>query len=223
MTAAQDNYGGWSDYSYNADGQRVRRKINNQETWQIYGIDGELLAEYPASGVVGSPQKEYGYRNGQLLVTAEPASTQQATQNVSWTNTVGVSVTGNSLTKTASTGWGNAGASSTQTLVSGDGYVEVTASETTTARIFGLSHTDTDQNWTSINFGLHLDLSGTIYIFESGNNRGSFGTYATGDKLQVAIVGGVVKYKKNGTVLYTSSVASSYPLVADSVVRTFTG
>src|SRR5437868_3874925 len=73
MTSAQDSYAGWSYYTYNADGQRTRRKINNQETWQIYGIDGELLAEYPANGAVASPQKEYGYRNGQLLVTASGA------------------------------------------------------------------------------------------------------------------------------------------------------
>ena len=58
-------------YTYNADGQRVRRKVDGQETWQIYGFDGELLAEYAASGPPTSPQKEYGYRNGQLLVTAE--------------------------------------------------------------------------------------------------------------------------------------------------------
>src|SRR5215217_1216011 len=70
MTAAQDSSGAWSYYSYDADGQRLRRKINNQETWQIYGINGELLAEYAANAAVSSPQKEYGYRNGELLVTA---------------------------------------------------------------------------------------------------------------------------------------------------------
>jgi RHS repeat-associated protein len=74
MVAAQDSYAGWSFYSYNADGQRVRRKINNQETWQIYGIDGELVAEYATNSAPSSPQKEYGYRNGQLLITASAAS-----------------------------------------------------------------------------------------------------------------------------------------------------
>ena len=29
------------------------------------------VAEYAASAAASSPQKEYGYRNGQLLVTAE--------------------------------------------------------------------------------------------------------------------------------------------------------
>ena len=39
------------------------------ETWQVYGIDGELLAEYAAGAYPFLPRKEYGYRNGQLLVT----------------------------------------------------------------------------------------------------------------------------------------------------------
>lgn len=199
-------------YAYDAAGQRIKRTINGVETWQIYGFDGELLAEYAANAGASNPQREYGYRNEQLLVTA----TAGGNQVVSWTNTVGVSVAGASLTKTASTGWGNAGASSMQSIVSGDGYVEVTASETSAARILGLSHTDSNQSWSSVDFAFDLDTSGVLYIFESGNNRGTVGTYATGDKLRVAIEGGVVKYKKNGAVLYTSMVAPTYPLVVDT-------
>src|SRR6266436_4555775 len=40
------------------------------ETWQIHGIGGELIAEYAQNSSPASPQKEYGYRNGQLLITA---------------------------------------------------------------------------------------------------------------------------------------------------------
>ncbi|HKO45275.1 MAG TPA: DUF2341 domain-containing protein [Pyrinomonadaceae bacterium] len=58
-------------YTYNGDGQRVRRKADGVETWQIYGIDGELLAEYALNGASTSPKKEYGYRNGELLVTLD--------------------------------------------------------------------------------------------------------------------------------------------------------
>ena len=68
-TQANSNVAG--SYTYNADGQRVRRKIDGVETWQIYGMDGELLAEYAANANPNSPQKEYGYRNGELLVTAD--------------------------------------------------------------------------------------------------------------------------------------------------------
>jgi RHS repeat-associated protein len=62
-------------YTYDADGRRVKRNVTGQtEVWQAYGMGGELLAEYAANASPASPQKEYGYRNGQLLITAEPVS-----------------------------------------------------------------------------------------------------------------------------------------------------
>jgi YD repeat-containing protein len=66
-------------YTYDGEGRRVKRitpnQGSNQETWQIYGIGGELLAEYAANAnpATTSPLKEYGYRNGELLITAEPS------------------------------------------------------------------------------------------------------------------------------------------------------
>jgi RHS repeat-associated protein len=56
-------------YAYDGDGHRLKRKVGSVETWQVYGIGGELLAEYAANTAASSPQKEYGYRNGQLLIT----------------------------------------------------------------------------------------------------------------------------------------------------------
>jgi RHS repeat-associated protein len=64
----------WQEYTYDGEGHRTRRKVDGVETWQVYGFAGELLAEYPANGAAASPQKEYGYRNGQLLVTAAAAT-----------------------------------------------------------------------------------------------------------------------------------------------------
>lgn len=66
--------GQWQEYTYSGDGQRVRRKVDGVETWQIYGLGGELLAEYAANAVSSAPQKEYGYRNGQLLISATVAT-----------------------------------------------------------------------------------------------------------------------------------------------------
>jgi RHS repeat-associated protein len=63
-----------SNYVYDGLGRRIKRNIGGTETWQVYGLDGELLAEYAAYGAASSPQKEYGYRNGQLLITAEPGN-----------------------------------------------------------------------------------------------------------------------------------------------------
>ena len=61
-------------YKYDASGQRITRTVNGVETWSVYGFGGELVAEYPVNGVATSPQKEYGYRNGQLLITATPST-----------------------------------------------------------------------------------------------------------------------------------------------------
>jgi RHS repeat-associated protein len=203
-------------YSYDASGRRIKRTVDGVVTRQVYGFGGELLAEYPADGPITSPQKEYGYRNGQLLVTAEAGTGN--TQSVVWTNVTGVSASGNTLTKTGAAGW-NAGAVSTQTISAGDGYVEFTASETNLARMCGLGNSDASQNYTDIEFAIQLTASnGTngVWVFESGTLRGNFGTYSGGDKFRVAVESGVVKYKKNGTVFYTSSVTPAYPLLVDT-------
>jgi RHS repeat-associated protein len=124
------------------------------------------------------------------------------------------------LTKTAADGWGNSGAASTQTIASGGGYVEFTATGTNTWRMCGLSHADANQDYTSIDFGLLAGADGNVYVYESGTQRGTFGAYATGDQLRVAIEAGVVKYKKNGSVFYTSTVTPSYPLLVDASLYT---
>lgn len=62
-------------YTYDGDGHRLKRKLGaGAEVWQVYGVSGELLAEYAADASPSSPQKEYGYRGGELLVTAEPGT-----------------------------------------------------------------------------------------------------------------------------------------------------
>lgn len=59
-------------FVYDADGRRVKRMVGTAaEAWQVYGADGELLAEYAPGAPQSSPQREYGYRSGELLVTAE--------------------------------------------------------------------------------------------------------------------------------------------------------
>lgn len=79
-------------YAYDASGRRVRRIIYNgsaQEIWwQVYGVGGELVAEYKVPVVNNAPtlppvlQKEYGYRNGQLLVVYD--MTETGSQQWKW-------------------------------------------------------------------------------------------------------------------------------------------
>jgi YD repeat-containing protein len=75
MTAAVGSNGSTASYAYDADGRRVKRKVAGEEWWQVYGPGGELLAEYAAGAAPAAPRKEYGYRGGELLVTAEAGDT----------------------------------------------------------------------------------------------------------------------------------------------------
>ena len=146
------------------------------------------------------------------LVNVTP-STSEA---VAWVNAAGVSVAAGSITKTAAIAWGNAGAASSR-AVNGNGYVEFTLPATPGYAMFGLANGDTDRGYADIDFALYTNpTDGNLYIFEKGTYRGAVGAYASGDKLRVAAESGVVKYLRNGTLLYTSAQTLTYPLRADT-------
>src|SRR5207237_233367 len=89
-------------------------------------------------------------------------------QPVVWTNLVNVTATGNSLRKTGGCdGCDDAGAISQQQIVAGDGYVELTASETTTQRTIGLTHGNPGTLESAVQFGLQL-YAGYATVRESG-------------------------------------------------------
>jgi RHS repeat-associated protein len=83
MVTATDSFGNLSRYTYDGDGKRVRRLVSNTEVWQVYGLEGELVAEYAANAAPATTQKEYGYRAGELLVTAQAAVA--GSRSVQWT------------------------------------------------------------------------------------------------------------------------------------------
>lgn len=59
-----------SRYTYDGTDRRARRAVGSIETWQVYGLGGELLAEYDANAQPANARLEYGYRSGELLVIA---------------------------------------------------------------------------------------------------------------------------------------------------------
>ena len=79
MLTADGANGLANSYAYDADGHRTRRSLNNngEVWWHIYGISGELVAEYQLISGTPTLKKEYGFRNGQLLVIAETTGTWQ--------------------------------------------------------------------------------------------------------------------------------------------------
>jgi hypothetical protein len=136
---------------------------------------------------------------------------------VTWTNAVGVTAAGNSLTKTAANGWGNAGASSTSSTA-GDAYVEFSTGENNRGKSIGLSVGDANQDHADIDFSIHLSSNGNVYVYEAGIVAGQFGPYAANDVFRVESVERQVSYLHNGTAFYTSARVPSYPLGVDSAL-----
>ena len=153
-----------------------------------------------------------------VVLGAHALAAATSTEDVVWTGAVGVSVSGNQLTKTAGTGWGNAGAASAQDL-SSSGFVEFTALETNTTRAIGLSQGDTNRDYQDIDFALYLGSDGLAYVYEGGTLRGSFGSYASGDRFRVEVAAGLVRYRKNGVLLYTSASAPGFPMLIDTALN----
>ncbi len=100
----------------------------------------------------------------------------------------------------------------------GEGFLEFTTSEATSHKVAGLSHGNTNTDFADVDFGVLLTSSGMVYVYESGTSRGVFGTYVAGDRFRVAVVGGVVKYRRNGVLFYTSVGVPAYPLLVDTAL-----
>lgn len=159
-----------------------------------------------------------------FYITGTPASSacKEAIEDVVWMNSASCaknSISGNTLTKITSNGNWDGNAFSYQS-VSNNGYMLTTANEVNKDRLIGLSNSDAGVNNTSIQFAFRMGATGNLSILESGTNRGTFGTYATGDILKISVENSLVKYYQNGTLIYISTVTPTLPLYVDVCTRT---
>ncbi|NIZ01141.1 tandem-95 repeat protein [Thalassospira lucentensis] len=115
------------------------------------------------------------------------------------------------------TDW-NAGAYSSESFV-GAGSLYLVATETDSNRMVGLSSSAKDSSYASIEYALYPGGDGVLHLYESGAYLGGLGGYyQTGDVFSVERdAEGIVRYSKNGTVFYTSTVLAdpTIPLFAD--------
>ncbi|MCA6384615.1 MAG: hypothetical protein IM620_14160, partial [Cytophagales bacterium] len=167
-----------------------------------------------------------GATNTEFYIQGTPASSACNTtdEQVVWKNSdlVNTQATGNNLVKVQSNSVWDGGAASWNT-VSDNGYFQFTATETNTLRMAGLSTTNTDANYTTIQYAFYLLNNGTVRIFQSGVDIGAFGTYATNDIFKIAVEANVVKYYRNATLLYISAIAPSLPLLVDVSINSTGG
>jgi hypothetical protein len=149
-----------------------------------------------------------------------------ATADLSFTVSAGITVSGNSLSKTggSNVAWDH-GAYSRQSYAGG-AYVTAVVAQANCSIIFGLN-TDpaTDQNWTSIDYGIYAASDGNLYIRNSGSaTSGALTTYVAGDSLTVSYDGANVRYYKNNTLIYGPLAATvSAALYFDSSFYTVGG
>jgi hypothetical protein len=108
----------------------------------------------------------------------------------------------------------DAGAISTQQLLSGDGAVEFTATATNALRYIGLGNGNAGTNGSDIAFALRFQ-NGYAEVRERGVYRSDVRA-SSGDVFRVAVTGGKVTYARNGSVFYTSQVIPTYPLLVDT-------
>jgi hypothetical protein len=188
-------------------GQVIYKRIRGGTTTVLRTVAAPTLL-YPLN-VVGTIY-EPGYTMPALTLYGVLASTLGSP--VFWKNKVAVSLDANdNISSTyAIDSWGQSGASSVESIPEDwDGRVTFVANETNRERVIGLSTTDTNQHYTSIGWGIFLTSTGTVIVMESGSNRGTFGSYVTGDILSVGRENGVIIYRKNGANFYPSAVSSN--------------
>jgi len=138
---------------------------------------------------------------------------------VRWVDLVNTMATAGTLQKTSGCGGcADAGAASEQQIASGDGALQVTAADVTTSRIVGLSSGNTGTAAAEIQFGIRL-WPGIAEVRESGVYKKDI-RYVAGDRFEVRIEGGVVRYLKNDTVFYTSTRPPQYPVLVDASIST---
>jgi hypothetical protein len=154
----------------------------------------------------------------EFMIKGNAATTgcNNAKEDIKWltSSLLNVTATDNNLVKfQASNNW-NGGAASSNT-VSNNGSFEFTATETNRLRMAGLSSTNVDANYTTIQYAWYLRNDGICDVLESGVGRGSFGTYTSGMVFKISVENLVVKYYINNVLRYTSTVVPSMPMIAD--------
>lgn len=137
-------------------------------------------------------------------------------QNIAWTNPSNVVINNNEFLSPT----GNGGAISTENFYR-DGWVEFKL-PTYQYVGMGLSAYNTVATIASINYMLYGHINGYLYVYENGYRIPTIGKalpiayqYNSTDILRVERTNGVIRYKKNGTTIYTSTNTSTGPLNVD--------
>lgn len=179
----------------------------------LISITALLNAQSTRYIVKGGPETEefsggvfigWGSKINGLGTTTLLGGTDSTNQSA-WKDYAGVTQAGNVLTKTASNGWGNAGAISYNQLKRlENGWIAYQVNNLTNTFKFGLS-TNNTTDFDSINYAVMLD-SGQISVYNNGLFIGNYGSAAITDIIHIERIGNVLFYTKNQIVFYNQEV-----------------
>lgn len=186
-------------------------------------LTSALAALSPTACGLGAPSEGEDFKTQ----SAELASNLEA---VGWKDVVEATVkclgascsTGNDLVRATSnpsaTTYG-AGATSTQTIAAGQGYVEAAVATNQLRAAFGLTNRSVDQSANEIDYAFVLDGANAT-ISENGVKppQSPDLVIAAGDKLRVFVDNTGVRYFHKGKLVYTSTVEHRYPLIVDAAL-----
>ena len=136
-----------------------------------------------------------------------------------WTNAVNATITGATLTKSSGCGTCfDAGAIGTQTIGSGGA---ITFAVGGGQRLIAGLGTDTSAStsYATIDYAFSFWPSGRWEIREKNVYR-TEGAFASTDRFSIAVSGTIVKYSRNGSLVYTSAIAAPGPMVFDTTLAT---
>jgi hypothetical protein len=167
-----------------------------------------LILHVAAAGLLISGLQADPARSAGASAASHTIST---TQPVSWTSVRNCTVTGSSLEKTSGTDNAeDAGAVSAQEVTSGPVAVQFRVAEISKFRFLGLSSSPTWTGATGMDYSWRLQ-SGSGEVYENNRWRHT-GPIVGGDLLRIAVDAGVVRYYRNGSMVYTSTRVPAYPL-----------
>ena len=154
-----------------------------------------------------------------LFVFFFPMSgSSQSSYPVLWQSTTGVTQNVGVLTKTATAGWGNAGANSSNLLRGGqDGWLEFQVPSTLNRYAIGFSTNIGGYGYQDLAYGVNPNEVGQYQLLESGSLIAS-GSYQAGDIFRISREASQIKYYKNGIVIRASTTSPDVQMIVKSVI-----
>jgi len=142
-------------------------------------------------------------------------------ETVTWKNSSSnILLEDGKITRNAGYGW-NEGAISSKAISYSNGYMEFTPifNESANNRaMIGLSYVNTTYSYSDIQYALYLS-NRNLYIYNSGSNLKSLGTWEDGDVFKIELKDDKILYKKNNIYIFHIDIREIFfPLFVDCTI-----